>query len=256
MGQGLALGLRLAGFEVTLLGRQRGPDATRRASLVLIATPDDAIGGVAAELARQGVIGDTQVVLHLSGLLDRLALQALAPTGAALGSFHPLQAIADPETAPERLRGSFAGLEGDPRALEAGERLAAALGMRPVRLAPEAKPAYHAGAVIASNYTVVLADVARRLARRAGIPAEEAAQLYLPLMQGTVANLAAGPADALTGPVRRGDEATLRTHLAALDPEDRAIYCALGLVALRLAREAGLAEAPAAAVERALRPGG
>jgi predicted short-subunit dehydrogenase-like oxidoreductase (DUF2520 family) len=68
-----------------------------------------------------------------------------------------------------------------------------------------------------------------------------------------VANLAGGPVAALTGPVRRGDEATVRTHLAVLDPEDRAIYRALGLVALRIAREAGLAEGPAAAVERALR---
>lgn len=256
MGQGIALGLREAGVAATLLGRERETGSTRRAALVLIATPDDAIDGVAAELARQGGIGEHQVVLHLSGLLDRLALRPLDHTGAALGSFHPLQAIADPATAPGRLRGAFAGLEGDPRALEAGERLAAALGMRAVRLAPGSKAAYHAGAVIASNYTVALADVAQRLARQAGVPAAEAARLYLPLMRGTVANLEEGPAAALTGPVRRGDEATVRTHLAALAPEDRAIYRALGLVALRLARESGLAEASAAALERALRQDG
>jgi predicted short-subunit dehydrogenase-like oxidoreductase (DUF2520 family) len=253
MGQGIALGLAGAGVAVTLLGRRREPEDTRRAALVLIATPDDAIGAVATELARQGAVHGAQVVLHLSGLLDRLALHALAATGAALGSFHPLQAIAEPKAAPERLRGSFAGLEGDPRALEAGERLATALGMRAVRLAPGSKPAYHAAAVIASNYTVALLDVAQRVARHAGVPAHEAAQLYLPLVRGTVANLAGGPVAALTGPVRRGDAATVRTHLAVLDPEDRAIYRALGLVALRIAREAGLAEGPAAAVERALR---
>ena len=71
-------------------------------------------------------------------------------------------------------------------------------------------------------------------------------------MQGTVANLAFGPAAALTGPVRRGDAATVRRHLAALAPEDRALYRALGLVALGLARDAGLGEAAAATVERAL----
>jgi predicted short-subunit dehydrogenase-like oxidoreductase (DUF2520 family) len=124
--------------------------------------------------------------------------------------------------------------------------------MRAVRLAPGAKAAYHAGAVMASNYAVVLADVAARLARQAGVGADEAVALYLPLMRGTVANLAAGPAAALTGPVRRGDEATVRRHLAALGPEDRALYRALGLLALRIAREAGLGDGPAAAVERAL----
>ena len=255
MGRGLTLALGEAGVEATLFSRSRRPEDTRRAAVVFIATPDDAIGGVAAELARERAVSDGQVVLHLSGLLDHLALHALASTGAALGSFHPLQSIADPATAAERLRGAFAGLEGDPRAVEAGKRLAAALGMHAVHLAPGAKPAYHAGAVIASNYVVVLAAVAERLARRSGATPAEAAALYLPLMQGTVANLSLGPAAALTGPVRRGDAATVRTHLAALAPEERQLYRALGLVALRRGREAGLAEGPAAAVERALREG-
>ena len=252
MGRGLALALRGEGLDVAVLGRDRRPEDTSRAALVLIATPDDVIEPVALELGRYRSVGEAAVVLHLSGLLDRAALRPLDVTGAALGSFHPLQSIADPSSAPERLRGAFAGLEGDPRALAAGERLAAALGMRAILLPPGAKPAYHAGAVIASNYTVVLAAVAERVARLAGLPPSEAAALYLPLMQGTVANLAAGPAGALTGPVRRGDVATLRRHLAALEPDDRVLYRTLGLGALRLAREAGLGEQAALAVERVL----
>jgi predicted short-subunit dehydrogenase-like oxidoreductase (DUF2520 family) len=252
MGRGLRLALQEAGVDVTLLDRTRRPEDTLRSALVLIAVPDDAIGAVAADLARGQAVGERHVVLHLSGLLDRDALRALGVTEAALGSFHPLQSIADPSTASARLRGAFAGLEGDARALDAGERLAGTLGMHPVRLAPGAKAAYHAGAVIASNYIVVLASVAEGLALKAGVPPAEARALYLPLMQGTVANLALGPASALTGPVRRGDAATVRLHLAALAPGDRALYRALGLVALSLAREAGLGEAPAAAVERAL----
>jgi predicted short-subunit dehydrogenase-like oxidoreductase (DUF2520 family) len=255
MGRGLATALAQAGVEASLLSRTRRAEDTRRAAVVIIATPDDAIAGVAAELARDGAVRAAQVVLHLSGLLDRSALQALEPTGAGLGSFHPLQSIADPATAAERLAGAFAGVEGDPRAVEAGQHLAAALGMHAVRLAPGAKPAYHAGAVIASNYAVVLAAVAERLARRSGATPEEAAALYLPLMQGTVANLSRGPAAALTGPIRRGDAATVRAHLAALAPEERELYRTLGLAALRLARDAGLGEGPAGAVERELREG-
>jgi predicted short-subunit dehydrogenase-like oxidoreductase (DUF2520 family) len=121
-----------------------------------------------------------------------------------------------------------------------------------VRLERAAKPAYHAGAVIASNYVVVLAAMAARIAGTAGIAAEDAAALYLPLMQGTVANLAMGPAAALTGPIRRGDAATVRAHLAALAPGDRELYRELGRAALRLAREAGLAPEVAAEVEGAL----
>jgi predicted short-subunit dehydrogenase-like oxidoreductase (DUF2520 family) len=252
MGRGLATALEQGGHAVRVLGRDRRSDATHGAHLVLLAVPDDAIETVAAELARHETIGAEQVVLHLSGLLDRSALQALASTNAGLGSFHPLQTVADPATAPELLRGAYAGLEGDERALAAGERLAAVLGMLPVRLPPGAKPAYHAGAVIASNYVVALAGVAERLALRAGVPAADARSLYLPLMHGTLANLALGPAGALTGPIRRGDDATVRRHLAALPPDERRLYRELGLVTLELAREAGLPEPAAAAVERAL----
>jgi predicted short-subunit dehydrogenase-like oxidoreductase (DUF2520 family) len=252
MGRGLTVALERAGVAARLLGRGRRADETRDASIILLAVPDDAIGGVAAELARDQAVDEHQVVLHLSGLLDRLALHALASTGAGLGSFHPLQSVADPASASVLLRGAYAGLEGDERALAAGEELATVLGMRSVRLAPGAKPAYHAGAVMASNYTVVLAAVAGGLAQRAGVPAVDAEALYLPLMRGTVANLSMGAAAALTGPIRRGDEATVRRHLAALTPEERRIYRDMGLVALRLARQAGLSEVSASAVERAL----
>lgn len=253
MGGGLGAALELAGVPVRLLGKDRRPGDTRDAAVVLIATPDEVIERVAEDLARHAAVTDGQVVLHLSGLLDRRALHALAPTGAGLGSFHPLQSVADPASAPALLRGAFAGLEGDDRALEAGERLAGALGMRPVRLLPGGKAAYHAAAVIASNYIVALAAVAERLAQRAGVPAAEAPALYLPLMQGTLANLSRGPAAALTGPVRRGDAATVRRHLSALAPDERSLYRDLGLVALGLARQAGLDRAQADAVERALR---
>jgi predicted short-subunit dehydrogenase-like oxidoreductase (DUF2520 family) len=256
MGRGLAAALEHRGQPVRLLGRDRRPDAARGVQLVLLAVPDGAVEPLAAELARQRAIEPEQVVLHLSGLLDRGALLPLVPTGAGLGSFHPLQTVAEPATAPDLLRGAYAGLEGDERALAAGEQLAAWLAMRPVRLAPGGKPAYHAGAVIASNYTVALAAVAEGLARRAGVSAGDARALYLPLIRGTLANLELGPVAALTGPIRRGDEATVRCHLAALAPAERRLYCDLGLVTLALAREAGLPEPQAAAIERTLTEAG
>jgi predicted short-subunit dehydrogenase-like oxidoreductase (DUF2520 family) len=265
MGQGLGLALSTAGVDVVLLSRRprelvpplvlhSGPrgDGVRAAGLVLIATPDAAIPQIAAELAGERVIGPLQVVLHLSGVLDRRALGPLQPSGAGLGSFHPLQTIVDPSSAAERLAGCYVGIEGDDRALAMGKRLAANLRMRPVELAADRKAAYHAAAVFAANYTVALAGIAERLARSAGVPPEVAGQLYRPLMQGVVSNLEAGPAAALTGPIRRGDVDTIRAHLASLDPADRQLYRSLGLAALRLAREAGLGAEPARKVEQIL----
>jgi predicted short-subunit dehydrogenase-like oxidoreductase (DUF2520 family) len=266
MGQGLGLALHGRGYGVSLLARTRHPviaplvvhqgkraDAIVQSELVLLAVPDDAVGPVATELASEGGVGPSHVVLHLSGLLDRSALAPLDSSQAGLGSFHPLQTIADPANAPDRFAGAYAGLEGDDRALAAGERLASALRMQTVRIAAESKPAYHAGAVAAANYTVALAGLAERLARSAGIPAPAAAKIFLPLLRGAVANLDLGPAAALTGPVRRGDLRTISAHLAALGPDDRELYRWLGLAALRLAREAGMSPAAGDEVERVLR---
>ena len=253
MGQGLALALR--GHDVALVsGRPESrTEAVRAAVGVLLAVPDDMITPLAAELAAERSVGSGQVVLHLSGLLDRSALAPLAQTGAALGSFHPLQTIADPQTAPERLAGAYVGIEGDERALDLGRRLAEAFGMVPVPIAAEGKAAYHAGAAFAANYTTALMAVAERLAVRAGIPAELAARIYLPLLRGAAANLEAGPVAALTGPVRRGDARTIRAHLAILTGSDAQLYRLLAGEALRLAREAGLTSEAAERVADALR---
>lgn len=267
MGQGLGLALHQAGHQVLLVSRTAHPvvaplrlheggraDAVRSAGIVLLAVPDGAIAPVATELASEDGVAARHTVLHLSGLLDRHALDPLAGTGAALGSFHPLQTVSDPATAPERLRAAYAGIEGDNRALAAGRELAKALGMTAVELAPSAKPAYHAGAAMAANYTTVLAAVAERLATSAGVAPEVARRLYLPLIQGAVANLDAGPGAALTGPVRRGDAETVAAHLRALAPGERALYLLLAREALRLAREAGLPEEAARRVEQVLGP--
>ena len=266
MGQGLALALLQLGREVTLLGR--GPRdalapfcwpsaqwaATLRASdLILVATPDAAIGAAATSLLATGAIESRHSVLHLSGLLDRTALAVLQPTGAALGSFHPLQTVADSRTAPERLRGAFAGIEGDDRALDAAEALANTLSMRPVRIPSAGKADYHLGATFVANYAASLLALGQSFAERAGIPAALAGELYRPLLGGAAENLVAlGPAAALTGAVRRGDIATIEAHLARLGGRERRLYCDLGMIALGLAREAGMAPGAAAAVEALL----
>ncbi len=256
LGTGLARALESAGGSATLLGREvhnwgRG---VANVELVLLAVPDDSIGSVAGELAAVSSIGTDLVVLHTSGSRDRGVLAPLIGRVGGLGSFAPAQTIADPASAAERLRGAYAVLEGDPVAIAAGKRLAAALGMHPAEVPGRAKLAYHAGATMIANLGVGLAGMAARVAWEGGVPAELAAEIYLPLWRGAVANVEAlGAVAALTGPVRRGDVETIRGHLAILNGTERATYVALSLEALRLARAAGLDEAKAAAVESVLR---
>ncbi len=258
MGRGLAGALSGAVERVTLWSRREAggavEEAVSGAATIILAVPDDAIVVVAAALARGRAVGGDQVVLHLSGLHGREALAALSASGAALGSLHPLQTVSDPETAPARWRGAYAAVEGDARAVLEGERLARLLGLTSFRLEAGQKAAYHAGAVMVGNYAVALAGAAARLARGAGVPEPLASRMYLPLLAGALENLGRQPiALALTGPVRRGDLNTIHEHLAALEGDDRLLYAVLGLEAVRLAREAGLAGSQAEDVERVLR---
>jgi len=266
---GLGLALAGAGYTVRIHGRTKKavpgpltlsvgpgdepPPWIAQLAVIILAVPDDAIRPLAGVLADAGTIGSQQVVLHLSGVHGQEALGPLVGSRAALGSLHPLQTISDPERAAERLKGAWAAVEGMPRAVEAAERLAQDVGLRPFRIASQAKPMYHAGAVFASNYFVVVEAVAQRLLRHAGLTDAEAWQALRPLVEGTLENLARlGPLGALTGPVARGDEATVRRHVEALTQDDAALYRVLGRAALELAQKRGMDEGLAARIAGAL----
>jgi predicted short-subunit dehydrogenase-like oxidoreductase (DUF2520 family) len=264
MGQGLTLALRRSGVPALLWGRrsravhrelqlQTGDPAKAIGAegLLLLAVPDQSITPLAAELADLGTVGPEHTVLHLSGLLDRSALRPLEGKAGGLGSFHPLQAIADPGQAADRWRGAYAAIEGDPAARMAGLALAERLELIPFEIQAEAKPAYHAAATLLSNYVVTLLRTAETIATRAGIAPSLASVMYATLLEGTAANLdTRPPAEALTGPIVRGDVVTVRSHLAALAGAERRLYAELGLATVPLARAAGLAPALADELER------
>ena len=223
--------------------------------VIVLAVRDDALEALVADLARSGAVGRGHVVLHLSGALTRGVLAPLSEAGAATGSMHPLMTVSlEPARAARHFRGATFVLEGDLDAVGIADALVRRLGGVPLPLAPEAKPLYHAGAVFASNYVVTLLGEAARLLEEAGIGREAALAALLPLARATLDNIeAAGPASALTGPIARGDAATLRRHLSALPHRDAELYRAVGRETLRLAREAGLDEARAARLEELLR---
>ncbi len=205
--------------------------------VLLLAVPDDAIAEVASALAAAGRVRARQAVLHLSGALGKDALGALGASGAALGSLHPLQALSDPTSAPDRLRGVVATVEGDGRAVEVATELARGVGMIPVPIAADRKASYHAAAVFASNFVVALAGVAQRLLLTAGLPEDAARKALAALMAGAVDNVrVTGPEGALTGPVARGDVETIGRHLQVLNTADAELYRALTRAALELAR--------------------
>jgi predicted short-subunit dehydrogenase-like oxidoreductase (DUF2520 family) len=268
-GVGLALALAQAGYSVRLHGRnkksvpapltitvgdgRKPPPWINDVAIVVLTVRDDAITPLATSLAQSHAITENHVVLHLSGAQGQEALGPLVTTRAALGSFHPLQTIVEPALTPARLKGAWAAVEGMPRAVEAGEQIAKDLGMRPFRIATKSKPIYHAGAVFASNYLVVVEAVAQRLLRHAGLSDADAWAALRPLVEGTFENLSRHePREALTGPVVRGDTATIVRHLQSLAVDDAKLYRALGRAALELAQKQGMDEQTAEKVAAAL----
>ncbi len=225
------------------------------ADLVFLAVPDDAIAGVDAEGA--GVWRAGLGVVHHSGLHGAGLLCHAAAAGARVGALHPLQTITDPETAQSLLPGSYFGLSGDPDLLPVLLEFVLALGGRPLLVPDEAKALYHAAAVFASNYLVTCFAQAVDLLAGLGIPAADAAQALLPLVQGAASNLAhRGLPQALTGPISRGDAGTLATHqqhLAAARPDLLPLYQLLGRATLPIAAAQGrLSPAALAALDAVL----
>ncbi|MBA3412597.1 MAG: DUF2520 domain-containing protein [Actinobacteria bacterium] len=206
------VGMGRVGSVLAARLRERGIRlGEERAELVLLCVPDAAIHEVAAGIAPGPWIA------HVSGATS---LSALDPHTSRF-SVHPLQTFTRARGA-EQLDGAFAAVTAETD--EARERafwLAETLALKPFELADQARPIYHAGAAIASNYLVTLYRSAAGLFEAAGAPPEA----LVPLMRRTIEN-----DFELTGPIARGDWQTVEAHRRAIRqarPELEPVYDAL-----------------------------
>jgi len=207
--------------------------------LVILSVPDDAIATVVGGLH----LYSGQALVHTSGLLGAEVLAPAMAAGTQIGSFHPLVAFADTERAVAALVGATIAVEGDEQLVALLAEMAEAIGGVPVRLAPGAKAAYHAAAVLAAGGFVALLDAIAELGRVAGLDEGGALAIYAPLITQTLDNARAiGIRSALTGPLTRGDVGTLRAHLAELRahaPDVLPLYVAAAEREVTLAEERG-----------------
>jgi predicted short-subunit dehydrogenase-like oxidoreductase (DUF2520 family) len=221
LGSALAAALAVAGLDVDgPLGRDEPVAAACDA--VLLCVPDGEIENAAAALEPGRLVGHCSAATTLAVLPPHEAF-----------SLHPLMTVTAAGASFAGATAAIAGTTG--RALDAAEALARTLGMVPLQIDDADRPAYHAAAAVASNFLVVVEDLAERLAQTAGLEREP----LVALVQASVANWAAlGSEGALTGPVARGDEATVARQRAAVaerTPQDLALFDALTDAARRLA---------------------
>ncbi len=223
------------GKAVTLSGL-----AERKADLVWLTVPDRQLSVVAAELAKIERWHGKPLFVHASGCLSVENLRPLTEAGFPVSGLHPLQAVA--RKGQELAEGIFYALEPDSAGGSLLREIVKRLAGRLLEIPSHRKVLYHASAVVASNYLVVLMDVAASLLEACGLDEPAAMEVLSELVTGTWKNISRlGPAAALTGPIQRGDLPVVEAHLQAIrelgNKEVLAVYEALGRHAAYLGRQ-------------------
>ena len=264
VGRGLFRAFRASGVEVVGLHGKRPsgvatstgalPKELASANVIVVCVRDPQLDETIDEViaaSRDGRVARGTVILHTSAIAEPAGLRSLNEAGFPGGTFHPLVPFSDPDVAAELLRKGWVGIDGENAARSTSRRLAGHIGARTLDIPAGQKAAYHAAAVISSNFPVVLASVAGHLLHDIGVPDSSAYQAVESLMSGALANMKqALPDDALTGPIVRGDVETVGKHVRALERRGQAldVYRALSAAAVEIARRRGVDQKKLAAL--------
>ena len=207
--------------------------------LLLLTVPDGQIAAVWSELSA-ALPHDRETPLcvgHCSGCLSA-EIFVEKPAGCSFGSMHPLLSVHDRETSYKNFAGAYFTIEGDEAFIDFAKELLTALDNSCCTIEAEHKTLYHAASVMVSNLVCALAFTGTETYKKCGLDGEFAGMAWRSLFLGNAKNIAeAGPVRALTGPVERGDTATIANHLEKLSGDERDIYLLLSRKLIETARE-------------------
>lgn len=192
-----------------------------RADITFITTADDFIAKASTEYALNSNLQPGSIVAHCSGALTASCMDGLREKGCYICSIHPMHSFIEPAVSVQKFKGTYCALEGDKRASDLVSSMFTAIGAKVINVSSDKKLLYHTAGVFASNYLLTLAEQALKCLHLAQVNEEDALGLLINIMQSTINNLAVKklPSVALTGPVKRGDSATIEAHLNALTDE-------------------------------------
>ena len=189
-------------------------DVIAAADFVLVAVPDDVLRSLVAGLASADVWREGQIVAHPSGSYGIGVLDAAAARGVLALALHPVMTFTGRPEDLDRLNGAVFGITAPDELRPVAEALVLEMGGEPVWVPESARPLYHAALTIGANHLVTSVNDALSLLREADVA--EPARLLAPLLSAALDNVLRLGDAALTGPVSRGDTATIRTHLRTL----------------------------------------
>jgi len=216
---------------------------SRHAEVVFLTTPDRNIANVCDAIASAGGFVSGSIVAHTSGAYSSAILKEASLYGAMPISFHPLQTFANIEAGIKNLPGSFITVEGQEEALPAARQLIRDLACHPLEITTAEKPLYHAAACIVCNYFVTLMEYGLQVMEAAGVDRKEGLPALYPLIEATLNNIKhEGTVQSLTGPIARGDNDTVKSHLDAISekiPQAEVLYRLLGLATVEIATVKG-----------------
>lgn len=230
--------------------------AAKEGKLLFLCVPDSEIAKVAEELAASTLPWEEIIVFHCSGLFPAEILRPLKAKGALAASIHPVQSFSRKKADLNQFKGIYFSIEGDKKALDITRKIVDQLGGTSIFIRGKDKPLYHIACSIASNFSIVLLNVAVSLLKDIGLDEDQASKLIIPLVQGTFQNIEeSGLVNALTGPVVRGDQKTLGEHIKALQkfPAYYELYQHLAAQALEIAKTKNLPPEKIKSIKRLLK---
>ncbi len=204
---------RIASTELKLIN-----PSTR---LIIVAVPDSSIMEISRALARLKHLNFKQLlVTHTSGMYSASALNAVGKKGASVTSLHPIQTfpkLSSKKSPSISLDGIYYGVDCKKESLGKIKKIIHDLNGNIVIIPPELRRLYHATCVFASSYFVMLSNVVAELSQSLKLK-EPWQKVFSPLTNSAINNARTlSPANALTGPVVRGDIIGILNHMVALE---------------------------------------
>jgi predicted short-subunit dehydrogenase-like oxidoreductase (DUF2520 family) len=196
------------------------PEVVRRAELVLLTVPDDALSDLVTGLAATGAWQPGQLVVHTCGRYGWRVLQPAVGCGAIPLALHPAMTFSGTSLDLSRLADCVFGVTAPGPVLPIGQALVVEMGAEPVVVEEELRPLYHAALAHGANHLVTLVAQSLELLRAAGV--EQPSRTLAPLLSAALDNALRRGDDALTGPVARGDVGTVTAHVAAIGAAEAA----------------------------------